>query len=136
MSDEVAIVGIGMHEFGRHDGVTGMEQGVSAVRRALAGAGLKWEDMQVAFGGSNAAGAADTMVSQLGLTGLQFINVANGCATGGSALFGAYSAIKSGEFDLGIAVGFDKHPRGAFDPKPADWGLPDWYGELGRSDER
>jgi acetyl-CoA acetyltransferase len=71
------------------------------------------------------------MVEQLGLTGLQFINVANGCATGGSALFGAHSCIKSQEFDLGIAIGFDKHPRGAFDPKPADWGLPDWYGETG-----
>jgi hypothetical protein len=23
--------------------------------------------------------------------------------------------IKSGEFELGIAVGFDKHPRGAFE---------------------
>ena len=36
---DVAIVGIGMHEFGRHDGVTGMDQGVVAVRRALADAG-------------------------------------------------------------------------------------------------
>jgi acetyl-CoA acetyltransferase len=30
-----------------------------------------------------------------------------------------------------MALGFDKHPRGAFDPRPADWGLPDWYGETG-----
>jgi acetyl-CoA acetyltransferase len=28
-------------------------------------------------------------------------------------------------------VGFDKHDRGAFNPKPADWGLDDWYGETG-----
>jgi acetyl-CoA acetyltransferase len=28
-------------------------------------------------------------------------------------------------------VGFDKHPRGAFNAKPADYGLPDWYGETG-----
>jgi acetyl-CoA acetyltransferase len=42
-----------------------------------------------------------------------------------------YWAIKSGEFDLGIVVGFDKHPRGAFTPAPADWGLPDWYGQTG-----
>ena len=28
---EVAIIGIGMHPFGRHDGVTGMEQGAVAV---------------------------------------------------------------------------------------------------------
>lgn len=128
---EVFIVGAGIHTFGRTPERTGLQQGVHAVRQALAGAGLQWSEMQFAFGGSDSAGNADAMVSDLGLTGLQFINVANGCATGGSALFGAYSAIKSGEFDLGIAVGFDKHPRGAFDPKPTDWGLPDWYGETG-----
>jgi acetyl-CoA C-acetyltransferase len=130
MSD-VAIVGIGMHEFGRHDGVSGMDQGVIAVRRALADAGARWEDMQFAFGGSLAAGAADTMVSQLGLTGLQFINVANGCATGGSALFSAYNTIRSGVFDLGIAIGFDKHERGAFRVNTKGSGLGDWYGSSG-----
>jgi acetyl-CoA acetyltransferase len=127
----VAIVGIGMHEFGRHDGVSGMEQGATAARRALADAGIGWGDVQFAFGGSSAAGNADTMVTQMGLTGLQFINVNNGCATGGSALISAYTTISSGAFDLGIAIGFDKHPRGAFDPKPADWGLGEWYGETG-----
>ena len=74
---EVVIVGIGMHEFGRHEGISGMEQGVVAVRRALADSGLAWQDMQFAFGGSKSAGAADLMVSKLGLTGLQFINVMN-----------------------------------------------------------
>jgi len=130
MSD-VFIVGAGIHPFGRTPGRSGLQQGVYAVRAALAASGLAWRDIQFAFGGSDSAGNADTMVSELGLTGLQFINVANGCATGGSAMFGAYSTIKSGEFDLGIAIGFDKHPRGAFDPKPADWGLPDWYGDTG-----
>lgn len=130
MSD-VYIIGAGIHRFGRTPERTGLQQGAYAVREALAGAGLAWSDIQFAYGGSDAAGKADTMVSELGLTGLQFINVANGCATGGSAMFGAYTTIKSGEFDLGIAVGFDKHPRGAFDPKPAEWGLPEWYGETG-----
>lgn len=127
----VCIIGAGIHRFGRTPERSGLQQGVVAVRQALGHAGLDWGDIQFAYGGSDAAGKADTMVSELGLTGLPFINVANGCATGGSALFGAYSTIKSGEFDLGIAVGFDKHPRGAFDPKPAEWGLPDWYGETG-----
>lgn len=127
----VYIVGAGIHPFGRTPERTGLQQGVFAVRQALGRAGLDWRDIRFAYGGSDAAGKADTMVSELGLTGLPFINVANGCATGGSAMFGAYSTIKSGEFDLGIAVGFDKHPRGAFDPKPAEWGLPDWYGETG-----
>jgi len=131
MSEDVFIIGAGIHPFGRTPGLTGLQQGVFAVRQALERAGLAWHDIQFAFGGSDAAGNADTMVAELGLTGIPFINVANGCATGGSAMFGAYSTIKSGEFDLGLAVGFDKHPRGSFSPLPRDWGLPDWYGETG-----
>jgi len=66
------------------------------------------------------------MLPRLGLTGVQFINVANGCATGGSALLSGYWAIKSGEFDMGVVTGFDKHPRGAFAANPRNYGLPDW----------
>lgn len=127
----VYIVGAGIHPFGRTEQRSGLQQGEFAVRAALADCGLQWADMQFAYGGSDASGNADTLVTALGLTAIPFINVKNGCATGGSALFGCYSSIKSGEFDLGIAVGFDKHPRGAFDPRPSDWGLPDWYGETG-----
>lgn len=130
-TDDVAIVGIGMHPFGRNEGISGMDMGANAVRTALADAGVQWEDIQFAFGGSAAAGAADTMVSKLGLTGLQFINVMNGCATGGSALFSAYNSIKSGMFDLGIAIGFDKHERGAFRVNTKASGLSDWYGASG-----
>jgi len=128
---DVAIVGIGMHAFGRHEGVTGMEQGAIAVRRAVANAGVEWKDMQFAFGGSKAAGDPDRMVSMLGLTGLQFINVTNGCATGGSALFSAYNTIQSGIYDLGIAIGFDKHPRGAFSPTGPEISGRNWYGGSG-----
>lgn len=127
----ICIVGVGIHRFGRTDGMTGMDMGVAAVRSALGDAGVEWPDIQFAYGGSDSAGNADTMVGRLGLTGLQFINVSNGCATGGSALFAAASSIQSGEYDIGLAVGFDKHPRGAFDPRPADWNLPEWYGEAG-----
>lgn len=130
MSD-VCIVGIGIHPFGRTDGLTGIDQGVVAVRAALADAGAEWSDLQFAYGASEAAGNPDTMVEQLGLTGMQFINVRNGCAAGGSALFSAQMAIKSGEYDFGLAVGFDKHPRGAFNAMPGEYGLPDWYGEAG-----
>lgn len=127
----VAIIGIGLHPFGRTEGMTGQQQGAAAVRNALKDAGLKWEQMQFAFGGSQDGGNADALVNELGLTGLQFTNIWNGCATGGSSLQAAYSAIKSGEYDLGVVVGFDKHPRGAFNPRPADWGLDEWYGETG-----
>lgn len=127
----VCIIGVGIHPFGRTPGRSGREQGVFAVRLALADAAIEWRDVQFAFGGSSASGAADIMVNELGLTGLPFVNVANGCATGGSALSAARAAIASGEFEIGMAVGFDKHDRGAFDPKPAEWGLPQWYGDTG-----
>jgi acetyl-CoA acetyltransferase len=128
---DVHIIGAGIHPFGRHDGVSGLDQGVSAVRDALGDAALAWADMQFAFGGSHAAGDADAVLPRLGLTGVQFINVANGCATGGSSLLSGYWAIKSGEFDLGVVLGFDKHPPGAFNTDPASLGLPEWYGTTG-----
>jgi acetyl-CoA acetyltransferase len=128
---EVCIVGVGIHPFGRTEGSSGLRQGEFAVRAALEDAGLQWKDMQFAYGGSDAAGRADTLVSQLGETSLPFVNVINGCATGGASLYGAYNTIRAGDMDLGMVVGFDKHPRGAFDAKPAEYGLPDWYGETG-----
>lgn len=128
---EVCIIGIGMHPFGRTEGRSGLQQGGYASKKALKDAGVNWEEMQFAFGGSAAAGNADSLVNELGLTGLQFINVSNGCATGGSALMSAYTAIKSGEYELGMAVGFDKHPRGAFNSDPRSRGLEPWYGDTG-----
>ena len=105
--------------------------GVHAVRAALADAGIAWSDVQVAFGGSEDAGNADTMVADLGPTGIPFVNVRNGCATGGSSLVAAVRALESGAADVALVVGFDKHPRGAFQNDPADWSLPDWYGRIG-----
>jgi len=127
----VYIIGAGIHPFGRTEGRSGRDQGVFAVRQAMTDSGLEWSDIECAYGGSAAAGNADIMVNELGLTGLPFINVSNGCATGGSALASARNAIAAGEFDVALAVGFDKHPRGAFNSKPAEYGLPEWYGETG-----
>ena len=93
MSENVYIIGAGIHPFGRTDGRSGREQGVHAVREALSDAGLEWPDIECAYGGSAAAGNADIMVNELGLTSLPFTNVANGCATGGSALAASQQAI-------------------------------------------
>jgi len=131
MSENVYIIGAGIHPFGRTEERSGRDQGVYAVREALKDARLEWADMECAYGGSAAAGSADIMVNELGLTSLPFTNVANGCATGGSALAAAQQAIASGMYDLALAVGFDKHPRGAFNAKPSDYGLPEWYGQTG-----
>ena len=42
----VQLVGAGIHKFGRTDGVSGLEMGVTAVRSALADAGVDWKDIQ------------------------------------------------------------------------------------------
>lgn len=128
---DVAIVGAGIHPFGRTPERTGMQQGAYAARAAMKDAGVEFTDMQFAYGGSHSAGSADSLVNELGLTGLPFTNVANGCATGGSSLMSAYNAIKSGEFDIGLVVGFDKHERGAFNADPKSLGIGAWYGETG-----
>lgn len=127
----VAIVGIGMHPFGRTPGVSGRAQAAQAARQALGDAGVGFGDIGFAFGGSYSAGDADTLVSELGLTGLPFVNVANGCATGGSALITADATLRAGQHDLGLVLGFDKHPKGAFNADPAEHGIGSWYGETG-----
>lgn len=90
-SAEVLVCGAGLTPFDRSE-ATGMQLAVEAVNAALADAGLPWPRVRAAFGGSDAAGNADTLVTRLGLTGLPFVNVRNGCATGGSALVSAVNA--------------------------------------------
>ncbi|WP_280436261.1 thiolase family protein [Nocardia carnea] len=131
MTQQVSIIGSGLSRFGRQPGVSGRQLALQAIGNALADAGLTWPDIQVAYGGSDGSGLADTLVAELGFTGIPFTNVKNGCATGGSALFSAVNAVRSGAAEIALAVGFDKHPRGAFDPDPADWGLPAGYGSAG-----
>lgn len=126
----VVVAGAARTKFGRSE-LSGRDHAIAAVRSALADAGIGWSRVRAAFGGSDSAGLADTLVTDLGLTGLPFVNVKNGCATGGSALVSAVNAIVSGMADVVVAVGFDKHPAGAFDPRPEDWGLPACYGADG-----
>ena len=132
MSTGVSIVGAGTVQVRPAAGAcTGRELGCRPSRPRCATPGSSGPTSQVAFGGSDGAGLADTLVADLGLTGIPFTNVKNGCATGGSALMSAVHAIRSGAAEIALAVGFDKHPRGAFDPRPEDWGLPAAYGEAG-----
>jgi acetyl-CoA acetyltransferase len=131
VTEPVGVIGLGIHAFGRHPGVSGLDMAAAAARAALADAGVRWQEIDFAAGGSDAGGNADTSVAALGLTGIPFINVKNGCATGGSALTTAHAMLSSGSADLALVVGFDKHPPGAFNPLPEDWGLGSWYGETG-----
>ncbi|ARE37770.1 acetyl-CoA acetyltransferase (plasmid) [Rhodococcus sp. BH4] len=129
--DLLAIVGIGIHPFGRSD-LTAQEMALVAIRQALADAGVTWPAIELAVGGSLDGGQADVMVGELGPTGLPFVNVLNGCATGAASLITAGSMITAGTGELGVVVGFDKHPRGAFAAADVTtWGVGKWYGQNG-----
>jgi acetyl-CoA acetyltransferase len=128
---DVAIVGVGLHPFGRFPGKSAIEMGALAARAALADAGVTWPQIQFAFAGSYEVDNPDAVVNLLGLTGIPFTDVYNGCATAASALSLAAQTIRLGEYDLGIAIGMDKHLPGAFAADPVQYSLPSWYGELG-----
>ena len=128
---DVAIVGVGLHPFGRFQGVTGIEMGAIAIRKALADAGVEWRDIQYASAGSYEIDNPDAVVALMGLTGIPFNNVYNGCATAASVLQLAANAIRLGECELALAVGMDKHLPGAFSSDPRLYACPSWYGELG-----
>jgi acetyl-CoA acetyltransferase len=130
--NDVAIIGVGLHPFGRFGDKSPMEMGAEAMLAALDDAGLQWQDIQFAFGGSLTLSNPDAVTGLVGLTGIPFTDVFNACATGASAVQMTADAIRLGKYDIGLAVGMDKHPRGAFTGDPSALGLPDWYGETGQ----
>ena len=129
--DDVAIIGVGIHPFGRFGPKSAIQMGAEAARAACGDAGVGWRDIQFAFGGSAEVDNPDAVVGLLGLTGIQFMDVYNGCATAATALQLAAETIRSGKYELGIAIGMDKHDPGAFTADPVHYGAPPWYGEMG-----
>src|ERR1700704_6691248 len=99
MSNDVAIVGVGLHPFGRFGDTSGIEMGAVAIRRSLADAGGEWRDIQFAFGGSYEVDNPDAVVALMGLTGIPFTDVYNGCAPAASALTMAANTIRLGGCD-------------------------------------
>jgi acetyl-CoA acetyltransferase len=130
--NDVAIVGVGLHPFGRFGDKPAMDMGAEAILAALDDAGVGWGDIQFAFGGSLEVMNPDAVTRLVGLTGIPFTDVFNACATAASAIQLTADTIRLGKYDLGVAVGMDKHPRGAFTAPPSMLGLPDWYGETGQ----
>jgi acetyl-CoA C-acetyltransferase len=132
MTNDVAIIGVGLHPFGRFEGKSAMEMGVDAIFAAVADAGIEWKDIQFATGGSWTVANPDAIVGMVGLSGIPFTNVFNACATAASAAKACADGIRLGDYDIGIAIGLDKHPRGAFTEDPALVGMPSWYAENGQ----
>ncbi|WP_458682523.1 thiolase family protein [Prescottella equi] len=127
----VSIIGVGMHPFGRFPGKSALDMGAEALNAALRDAGVSWSDVQIGFAGSLEVSNPDSIVGKMGLTGIPVYGVFNGCATANTSLSMAARAIEHGEANIAVAVGFDKHPKGAFSADPSVLGLPNWYAETG-----
>ena len=111
---EVRITGVGLHPFGRFDGLTGTDMGVTAVRAALDDAGVGVHDMQAAFCGTAYGGVAagHRVLSALAGTGIPIYDVEAGCASGGAALQLGAASIESGQHDRVLVFGIEKMPKG------------------------
>ncbi|HZT64320.1 MAG TPA: thiolase family protein [Acidimicrobiales bacterium] len=109
-SDDVWILGASMTKFGRYPGRDVVDLGSEAALAALSDGDVKIHDMQVmAVGNLAEAGGmvGQRIQKQIGQTGIPVYNVANACATGATAVRTVYMAIKSGEADMGLAVGVE-----------------------------
>ncbi len=130
--DDVAIIGVGLHPFGRFGEKSAFDMGADAAQDALRDAGVDWSDVQFGFGGSWEVAQTDPLTGLLGLTGIPFVNVFNACATAAAAIQQTAHAIRAGAGDIGLAVGLDKHPRGSFKVDPTLVNMPGWYAENGQ----
>ena len=112
MTTGVRITGVGIHPFGRFDGVTNTDMGVQAVRAALAEAGNPRFD--AAFCGTAYGGVASghKVLGALARTGMPIVDVEAGCASGGAALQLAAGAIRAGQYDSVLVFGVEKMPKG------------------------
>ena len=112
MGVRIAVAGVGLHPFGRFDGVSNTEMGVHAVRAALAEAGNP--PFQAAFCGTAYGGVASghKVLGALALTGGPIVDVEAGCASGGAALQLAAGAIRAGQYDCVLVFGIEKMPKG------------------------
>jgi acetyl-CoA acetyltransferase len=108
---DVWILGASMTKFTRYPDKDLIDLGAEAALAALDDAGVTMADIDVMGAGNlmeASTGVGQRIQKQVGQSGIPVYNVANACATGATAVRCAYMAIKSGEADMGIAVGLEK----------------------------
>ena len=112
---EVVVAGVGLHPFGRFPEKDLSTLALGAVAPALKDAGVRWKDIPIAYFGHvyyQGMSLGETTLSKLGLTGVPIVNVENACSSGSTAFWQAYWSIASGLYDLALAFGAEKVPRG------------------------
>jgi acetyl-CoA acetyltransferase len=114
MTTAVEVAGIGLHPFGRFEDKTVTDMGITAVRAALADAGVGRGGFQAAFCGTAYSGVAagHRVLDALGMTGGPIVDVEAGCASGGAAVMLAAGAIAAGQYDTVLVFGMEKMPKG------------------------
>lgn len=132
MSNDIAILGVGMHPWGKW-GKNFVEYGVVAARAALKDAGIDWRDVQFVSGAATmrcgypgyVAGA--TFAQALGWQGAEVNTSYAACASGSQALAAARAKILSGQCDVALVIGSDTTPKGFLKPAPGERPEdPDW----------
>jgi len=115
---EVAIIGAGIHKFGRFPNETYIEIGQAAVRDALRDAGISWKDIQTAVVSEQylPSTTGPRILKPFGATGIPIMDMESACASGGSTLRQAILAIQSGDIDVALVLGVEKMPHGFMDP--------------------
>ncbi|MEJ2089275.1 MAG: thiolase family protein, partial [Gammaproteobacteria bacterium] len=116
----VYVVGVGLHPYQKPSEKPYTALGVTAVRAALADAGLAWSDVESAYTGTatTAMGMSRLMYRHLGATGIPMAQVENASASGSTAFRQACIEVGAGLSDVSIATGVDK-PLGANMPQRA-----------------
>ena len=111
---DVVVVGIGLTKFGYYPDNESYDFGADAIFNALKDAEMEWKDIQTAFCGSvyQGTGSGHQAIKEIGLTGIPIINVENACSSGSSAFRLAYQAVASELYDVALAFGIEKMPRG------------------------
>ena len=132
MTDQVAVIGAGMHPWGKW-GKPFVAYAVAAARAALADAGVEWADVDFVTGGEtvrNGYGgyvAGATIARALGWNGARVATCYAACASGSSAVEAARTRILSGLSDVALVVGADTTPKGFLAPNAGErWDDPDW----------
>ncbi|MFP5472904.1 MAG: thiolase family protein [Gammaproteobacteria bacterium] len=113
-NEGVYVAGIGLHPYQFPSETPYTHLGLTAVRGALADAGLAWPQVQSAYVGTTSIGmaAGRVMFRHLGSTGLAVQQVENASASGSFAFRQACMEITNGISDVVLAVGVDKHGDG------------------------
>lgn len=128
MTNRTYVIGVGMTTFDKPGTKEGgyPEWAKEAGEQALSDAGVPYDAIQQAFVGYvyGDSTSGQRAIYTLGLTGIPVVNVNNNCSTGSSALYLARQAVKHGQADCAMALGFEQMERGSLSMKFPDHANP------------